>query len=98
MIQTNRGRFTIEDPDGTLLADVSSFHWRDLDLNGPGDLLFSSQGRLYRLPAESLSPGFKSSDEMIEASKLLADLTDLTFEPRKPPDWALPPEHASRVS
>jgi hypothetical protein len=90
LIQWDKAKATIQSPDGSMLADVSPFHWRDLDLHGDGDLLFSDQGRLYRLPARSLLAGFRDAAGIVEASTLLADFRNLTFEEKAAPDWAIP--------
>ncbi|WP_114947449.1 hypothetical protein [Microvirga calopogonii] len=93
LIQTGRGQFFLENPHEAMSVDVSSFDWRDLDSSTPGDLLFSTQGRLYRLNATRLLEGFKeleAAEEIVGASTLLADFTNLAFEPKAAPTWALP--------
>ena len=62
--------------DGTSIA-LGRIEWADWDRNG--DLLFATAGRLHRLrvPASSL-----------HEAKIVADLTDMKFEPREAPEEA----------
>jgi hypothetical protein len=55
------------------------------DWSAGGDLLFSREGKLFRLKARDISRYAQEGDQ---AAKLIADLNPLVFEPVETPFWA----------
>jgi hypothetical protein len=79
-IGERNGRWNVEDfelcaADSTVVRALTGCNWADWQANG--DLLFSIDGRLYRLPAaEAASP----TPDPLAGARLIADLTAMHFE------------------
>ena len=71
--------FQVLDKQGTILCDLQKTDWADWDRNG--DLLFATEGKLYRL-----SPDFQSTSifEIVKAREL-ADFSENRFEEKVEP-------------
>jgi hypothetical protein len=68
--------YVVRDDDGAALVDLPNTDWADWD--GQGDLLYARDGKLFRLARKHV--GSNSA-----APKLIADLSDLAFEPKPAP-------------
>ena len=68
--------------NGDLLASLPRTEWADWH---DGDLLFSQAGKLFRWSKGKIKAGLEANPN---GPSLLADFSDLTFEPRIAPAWA----------
>jgi hypothetical protein len=66
--------YDVIDADGQIRVYLPETDWADWDRNG--DLLFSREGALFRLPADMVSHG----NDFGEQARRLADFNDMSFE------------------
>lgn len=76
--------YTLVDPVGHTLRSLESCSWADWQPTG--DLLFAIGGCLYRLPHKHVAA---NASHALDGAKLVADLSDLTFEEVVAPPEAL---------
>lgn len=74
--------YTLADNEGKVLVEMEKLDWADLDKNG--DLLFSKEGKIFRLSHLDEAPYLPP----IENAKELLDLSKYSFQKVPPPDWA----------
>lgn len=75
--------YAVLDHSGKELRRIVDGSWADWQDNG--DLLFATDGRLYRLPRKLTLTGAANP---LEGAKLVADLTGMQFDPAPAPAWA----------
>jgi hypothetical protein len=85
-IKERQGRWYVETAellqrDGRTAFEFGRVDWADLDHNG--DVLYTKEGSVFRLP----TAGLEFDGEKV-VPRLIADLNGMTFEPIEPPDWA----------
>ncbi len=76
--------YTLVDPAGHTLRSLDGCSWADWQATG--DLLFAIGGCLYRLPYKHVDA---NASQGLDGAKLVADLSDLTFEEVVAPPEAL---------
>lgn len=81
--EPNQSWYTVDyklfDSKHTLLFELSDIDWADFDSNG--DLLFAERGKLYRLSEKNFNKFTKDGEKVLS---LIADLTNMQFEPIAP--------------
>lgn len=81
--QPNQAWYTVDfklfDTKNILLFELTDIDWADFDSNG--DLVFAERGKLYRLPEKNFK---QYSNEGEKVLSLIADLTNMQFEPMAP--------------
>jgi hypothetical protein len=70
--------YAVLDRGGDTLLDLPHTDWADWDRD---DLVYAREGKLFRVPKKSFDAGAPQP-------KLIADLSDLKFDPQPAPSWA----------
>ena len=76
--------FEVAEADGKSARLLKNCSWADWQSNG--DLLFATDGQLFRLP--SVEADKASPDDPLSGARLVADLRALRFRNVAAPDWA----------